>query len=313
MKLKEFFSDSGQITRIIILTVIALVLATGSFGGYYYWDRYVDTSGNVSPLEQSVEELEQGVRDDPADIEIRLALAETYMYTGRYDEATNLAQQIVDADPANERALFVVGISFSSSGQYEQAIEPLKKFAELRDVGETSNLDTALQTSLYFLGDSYLRMEQAQEAIPVLVRALEINRTDADAMYKLGLAYAATGQHEEAIASYENATRFVPDFMEVYQGMVDSYEAMKMPAQAAYARGMLAYAAKDYESARQELEAVVTTEAGFVPAYLGLGLVYEQLGDFENAKQYAEMALQLDPESLAAVQLYGRVDAASQK
>ena len=310
MKLKDLFKDSGQITRVIILTAIVLVLVVASFGSYYYYDRYVDTSGNISPIEQSVTELEQGVRDDPADMETRLALAETYMFSGRYDDAISLAQQIVNAAPENERALFVLGISSASSNRYELAIEPLKKFVEIRDGGEMSNMDKALETALYFLGDSYLQLEEAENAIPVLVRALEINRTDADAMYKLGLAYAATNQHEEALASYENAIRFVPDFIEVYHGMIDSYEALNMSLQATYARGMLAYAKKDYKTARTELEQVVSTDAGFSPAYLGLGLTYEQLGDYENALAYADLALQIDSENLAAVQLKGRVEAA---
>ena len=170
-----------------------------------------------------------------------------------------------------------------------------------------------METALYFLGDSYLQTGQAAEAIPALEQALEINRTDADAMYKLGQAYAATDQHTEAIASFENAIRFVPDFVEVYQGMLDSYEALGMPVQAAYARGMLAYAEKDYQTARAQLEQVVVALPDFVPGFLGLGMTYEKLGDLENALAYADLALQIDSHSLAAVQLKGRAEAALQE
>ena len=313
MKITDLFKDSGQITRIIILTGIVLVLVAASFGSYYYYDRYVDTSGIVSPIDQTIGDLEQGVRDDPADTETRLTLAEGYMYSGRYDEAINLSQQIVDADPENERALFVLGVSLASTKRYKVAIEPLSNFAEIREGGEMANMDKALETALYFLGDSYLSVKDAENAIPVLERALEINHTDADAMHKLGLAYAASARHEEAIASYENAIRFVPDFVEVYQGMVVSYDAINMPTQAAYAFGMVAYAEKDYQTARVELEQVVATTPDFVPAFLGLGLTYEQLGDYENALAYADLALQIDSHSLAAVQLKGRVEAAMQE
>ena len=313
MKLKNLFPDSQQIARIIILVSIVLGLLIVGFGSYYYYDRYVDTSNSVSPLQQSVSELEQSIRDDPADIESRLALAETYLFSGRYDDAIELTQEIYDLDPTNERAMLILGISLASTNHYEQAIEPLKKFVDIRNQHDMANFDTGLETALYFLGDCYIQTEQIDEAIKALERALEINRTDADAMYKLGLAYAAANQHEKAIASYENAIRFVPDFAEVYQGMVNSYEALGMPAKATYAQGMLAYSVKDYKSAQANLESVIAAEADFVPAYFGLGLVYEQLGDLENAKLYAELTLQLDPENMAAIQLNGRVDAASQK
>ena len=313
MKLSELFKDSHQITHIIILTGIALVMVMVSFGSYYYYDRYVDKSGYVSPIQQSITELEEALRKNPSDVNVRLSLAETYMASGRYESAIEQASQVYQADSENERALFVLGLALASTSQYDQAIEPLKKFASIREKGEMANVDSALETALYFLGESYLQESQPEKAIPVLVRALEINRTDADAMYKLGQAYAATGRHEEAITSYENAIRFVPDFAEVYQGMVESYLTLNQPTHAAYARGMLAYSIKDYEGARVELEQVVLTEPDFVPSYLGLGLTYERLGDYQTALAYAELALEMDPNSQAAFQLKGRIDTVLQK
>ena len=313
MKLSELFKDSHQLTRIVILTGIALVLVVVSFWGYYYYDRYVDRSGNVSPIQQSISDLEQAVRENPTDVDLRLSLAETYMANRHYENAIAQAEQVYRTDLENERALFVLGLSLASTARYEQAIEPLKKFAAIREKSEMANVDSALETALYFLGESYLQTGQGGEAISVLERALEINRTDADAMYKLGQAYAATGRHEEAIASYKNAIRFVPDFAEVYQGMVESYLTLNQPTHAAYARGMLAYSIKDYEGARVELEQVVITEPDYVPAYLGLGLTYEQLGDYQNALAYADLALQMDPNSQAAFQLKGRVEATMQE
>ena len=313
MKLSELFKDSHQITHIIILTGIALVMVMVSFGSYYYYDRYVDKSGYVSPIQQSITELEEALRKNPSDVNVRLSLAETYMASGRYESAIEQASQVYQADPENERALFVLGLALASTSQYDQAIEPLKKFASIREKGEMANVDSALETALYFLGESYLQESQPEKAIPVLVRALEINRTDADAMYKLGQVYAATGQHAEAIILYENAIRFVPDFAEVYQGMVESYLTLNQPTHAAYARGMLAYSIKDYEGARVELEQVVLTEPDFVPSYLGLGLTYERLGDYQTALAYAELALEMDPNSQAAFQLKGRIDTVLQK
>ncbi|NIV28878.1 MAG: tetratricopeptide repeat protein, partial [Anaerolineae bacterium] len=46
---------------------------------------------------------------------------------------------------------------------------------------------------------------------------------DADALYQLGLAYQADGQPELAVQRFQDAARLVPDFVEVYHGLVDSY------------------------------------------------------------------------------------------
>jgi tetratricopeptide (TPR) repeat protein len=48
------------------------------------------------------------------------------------------------------------------------------------------------------------------------------------------------------------------------------------------------------------LERVIVSLPDFVPAYIGLGMSYEALGDLEKAAQYAQKALQLDPQNAAA-------------
>ncbi len=280
-----------------------------AFAGYYYWDRYVHL-GDQSPLELGVASLEEAVRQDPQDPDARLALAQYYLENGAYSEAAQQAQQVLNAYPENDSALFVLGTSHIYAGQIEAAIEPLEQFAAIRRQSPTAGSDTTLEAALYYLGQSYIEVGDTAQAIPVLTEALAINRTDADAMYQLGLAYAQNGQHSEAINQFHNAIRFVPDFTEVYTGMVASYDALGLTNQADYARGMAAYANKEFEQAREYLEPVTAVLPDFAPAFLGLGLVYEQLGDLAAAESYVQRALDLDPSSFLANHSLGRIQQA---
>ena len=309
---KDFFSDTHQLTRITILTGVAVLLAVFSFGGYYYWDRYVKLD-DISPSEKSLQELEKAVGDNPQDPQPRLALAESYLVDRRYAEAIQQANQVLVALPDSDRAMLVVGVASVYEGKPDQAIAPLKKFIDIHEGTEMANRDMALEAALYFLGESYLQLGKPQDALQPLTRAIEISPTDADALYKLGVAYTQTGEHENALHMYESATTLVPNFMEAYQGMEASYVALGQTVQAEYARGMVAYSSKDYQGARKLLENVITAKSDFVPAFLGLGLVYEQLGDLKSAKTYADLAVKLDPQNLAAVQLQGRIESALQK
>jgi tetratricopeptide (TPR) repeat protein len=308
-KIEGYFSETNQIKRIVIYAAIALGLAVVSFAGYYYWDRYVKL-GDQSPISRSISELEELVRQHPDDTELRMALAESYLVDRSYSKAMAQASEVLISYPDNDRAMFVVGISAASEKQWEQAVPPLEKFVEIRSKASTANLDTSLETALYFLGSSYINLNRYQDAVSALSQAVKINATDADAFYLLGRAYTQNGQHEEAILSYGEAVRFVPDFVEAYQGMAESYTALGKTDYASYARGMVSFSMKDYEAARVELEKAIQSLTNFVPAYIGLGLTYEELGDLKSAEASLITALQIEPDNFTASQALGRVQAA---
>ena len=187
----QLLSDKS-LQRIIWVVLAALVVLVIAFGGYYIWDRYIHL-GDQSPLEQSIQQMEKAVREDPQNAEARLALAEIYLRAGRYDDAISQAEQIVKLYPDHDGAQWIMGVAHVRLGQPEAALEPLERFVELRKDQPMAKVDTALEAAYYFLGESYVKLDRPEDAIPALLAALEITRTDADALYQLGLAYQATG------------------------------------------------------------------------------------------------------------------------
>ncbi len=309
--LKGFLSETNQLKRIILYSAMALGLAIVSFSGYYYWDRYVHI-GDQSPVSKSIDELEGLVREHPDDPELRMALAESYLVDNQYEKAIKQASLVLGINPENDRAMFVIGVSYASQKKWEKAVDPLEKFVAIRSKSPTANMDTSLETALYYLGNSYNNLDRYADAIPALTQAVQINPTDADAFYLLGYAYGKAGQHEKAVENYQEAVRFVPNFAEAYQGMVESYTVLNQLNYASYAKGMLAFSLKDYETARVELEKTALELPDYAPAFIGLGLTYEELGDLQSAKMNLERALQIDPNDFTAIQALGRVQAAIQ-
>ena len=306
LSLKNFWNED-LINKLVILSFVALVMVGLAFGGYYYWDRYVHL-GDRSPLELGVETLEEMVRENPQDPDARIALAQYYFDNGAYNRAIEQVEQVLAAYPENDNALFILGISRVQLGQPEDALAPLEQFVAIRSESPNANFDTVLETALYYMGVSYLNLERTDEAIQSLEDALVIGTSDADAMYMLGLAYARKGEHELAIEQYSNAVRFVPDFTEAYQGMIESYSALGQPDHEAFARGMKAFSLQDYDTARKYLESAVGGLPDFAPVYLGLGLVYEQQGDYPAAQENLERVLALDTNNYMANHALGRIE-----
>jgi len=305
---KRQLLNTQSVQRAIWIVLAVLVVTLALFGGYYYWDRYVHL-GDKSPLELGVEQLEQAIREDPQNPEMRVALAEYYLSKGMNQEALDQTKQVLNLYPEDEGALLVSGIAAVRLNQPETALEPLENFLAARKDGPMANADTALETAYYFLGESYMKLDRPGEAIPALEAALIINRTDADALYQLGLAYQANDQPEAALERYHQAVRLVPDFSDAYSGMIESYTALDQPDYVAYARGMQAFTLQDLETAQTHLRYATQALPDFAPAFLGLGLTYEKLDDLEAALTAIERAVVLDQSDFAAQQTLGRIQA----
>lgn len=307
----RFFSSAYQLQRIVILTAIALVVGLVSFGSYYYYDRYYT---NQKPAaEVSVADAEKAVRDNPNSPEARIALAETYMTNGRFEDALSQANKVSSVQPDNQHAWLVIGISYANLGKPAEAVEPLTKFIDARKDEEMPGLDRQLQAAAYYLGDSYLQLNKPQEAVAPLESAVNWSKTDADSMYKLGMAYVGIKEYEKSVNMFHGATTFVPNFLEAYEAMAGAYDAMQKPELANYARGMIAYSKKDYATALHLLLKSAQTKADFAPTFTGLGLTYEAMGDLKNAKTSYDTAVMLDPNNFTAKNGSQRVEASMKK
>jgi len=307
----RFFSSAYQVQRLVIFVAILIGAVSVSLGTYYYFDRYAKTQQPI--LEKTIEDAEQAVSDDPNNIETHLALAETYMAYGRFEDAIRKALQVQKVLPDEMRVNLVLGISYANSGKPELALEPLQKFIDSRKNEEMPGLDKQLQSASYYLGESYMLLNQPDKAILPYQNAVDWSQTDADAMYKLGTAYSGVGDYENALNMYVAATTFVPDYLEAYDAMASTYDILKEPDLANYARGMMAYSKKDYQGALDLLLKSAQGRPDFPLTFAGLGRTYESLNDLPNAKIAYETALKLDPNNFTASIGIQRVEAGLKK
>jgi tetratricopeptide (TPR) repeat protein len=303
--------STKTIQRAFWIALVLLLITVTGFAGYYIADRYLYAE-DQTPAELDIARMEDAIHQQPQDTELRVALAESYLRMGWYAQALEQADQVMRQHPESASASLIAGISHVRLERPEAALGPLHNFVALRKDGPLARTDSALEAAYYYLGESYAQLGRPAEAIPLFESALVINPVDADALYQLGLAYEADGQPELAVQRYQAAVRLVPDFAEVYQAMVDSYSALEKPNYVTYAQGMVAFSQKDYQAAASHLERATEALPDFAPAFLGLGLVYENMGSMQPALSALQRALELDPADFAAQQALGRIQAATE-
>jgi tetratricopeptide (TPR) repeat protein len=301
-----------RLKRWIYIAVAALVVVVAVFAVLYYRDRYATPSGVVD-APGPVEALEAQVKANPTDVNARLSLANNYLAHKRYADAIKQAQEVATAYPKNDGALLLLGVAYNLNGNPTQAVTELNAYLKVHKKDPHSQVDSRLEAAYYFLGDSYLTLKKPADALKQLKNAIALNPTDADALYKLGVAEAASGKPKDAVSHFELATQLVPDYKEAYQGLVGAYKALGEQDLAGYAGGMVDYASGDYKAALAALEPLAAKNKDSVPTLLGLGLTYEALDQPAKAKVVLKSALDQQPGNVAVKQALGRVTEALQQ
>lgn len=298
-------SNASWLDRTLIILAIVLVLAIVAFAVYYYNDRYVRTHDTL--IERQIQQLTEQVQANPTDPEARVAIAKWYLRNDMIDEAIEQAEQALRLSADHQDALILLGQAYLAKGDEEQAIAAFDRVVELTKGSEFAMIDRRMNTVYYRLGELHYGRGEYVQAIEALESALMVDRTDADALHLLGQCYQESGDHEKAIEQFNQALRFVPDFEEAYWGLQVSYEALGMEAQALYAKGMVAFTRKDYAQAAKQLEEAAQLAPDFEQVYLGLGLVYEQLGETDKAITSLHRFLKTNEDSVVGQQALGRL------
>ncbi len=139
-----------------------------------------------------------------------------------------------------------------------------------------------------------------------------INRTDADALYLLGKALIESGDPKSGIDALHLAIALVPTgWCDPYAELANAYTAQKDATGATYASGMVALCEQRFTEAKTQL---TTASSGkyALDAFIGLGLLAEEQGDYIAAADAYGKALAMEPQSFAATTGMGRVGGASQ-
>jgi tetratricopeptide (TPR) repeat protein len=195
--------------------------------------------GESGLLERRLQELEERLRTNPADLEALVQSGIAEKTAGRLERAHTLFQRAIDLDQDSSVLHFLLAETLYNRGLHEEALRSVKRSIELNP----DNPD-ALYLIGFILGDLG-RAEEAADANrravqlnPTLVRAqanlsLEMYRheatpsqahkTSAGAHITLGRALRQKGYFQEALKEYERAIEGGEANAEVLQAMLELY------------------------------------------------------------------------------------------
>lgn len=159
----------------------------------------------------------------------------------------------------------------------------------------------------------FIRQKNYNEAIRCWNKAVQINPTDPDYYYNLGLAYLGNKNTEKGIDSCLEAIRICPLYYRANFVLGSIYSKMRKyekaeefmrnglivspnNVQALVNLGALYSIIHKYDQAIKCFEQTIKISSKEIKAYLGLGKIYQIKRDYDNAIRNYKVVTKLDPE-----------------
>ncbi len=231
------------------------------------------TFQNGTSFADQIRNYQSQLETNPNQVEIRLALARTYLLFEAFEQATAEYQRIIEIDPKRADGYFGLGLSLAGQEEFDKSISAYK-----------SALDISPHLPQYHaaLGRSYAQLYRYDQAESAYQTAIDIKTDDAMFHHQLGVVYANQGKRDEAISQQKRAITIQPQL-----------------SQAHHQLGMLYGQQNLWDKAISAYLIALKQNPELVESSYNLAQAYFRHGKMEEAQQqmnrYQKLKSQIDP------------------
>lgn len=282
---------------------VGVALVVGAFVVASY---VAGPSAKPNPMADTIAKLEDQIRADPQNADLRVQVADAYLSQSRAQEGLDQYQEALQIDANREDALYGLGLAYRQLGDLDHAGAALQTVIQMNVSNPTAALDKRLQGAHFYLGLILRDQGRYDDAINELRTALSLNRADADTVFELGKTFALAGQNDDAASAFDVALAFVPEFEDAYVEMGTLATAMGDQAKAQYAQAMLDVLHGKAKDAIPTLQGVAQG-ASSARYWWGLGYALEKTDDKAGAVAAYQKAVDINPGELLAAESLRRL------
>ncbi|MEN9743096.1 MAG: hypothetical protein RLZZ65_901 [Bacteroidota bacterium] len=224
---------------------------------------------------------------------------------GLLQEALDLVQQLEKQEVFSAELFLTRASIHAQQREHKAAIKYFEKALEYSEAAEHDYiyLDIAIE---------YERLQQYQEAIDVLHRALKTNKNNEAALYELGRCYDALGATQASIDAYLKFIDEQPYSSTAWYNLGNAYSKIEDFDHAVWAYdyailineefgpahfnlGNAYLSLEKYHKAIEHFEACMKHDGDDAMALCYIGEAYEQLNELELSKHYYKKSIALEP------------------
>jgi tetratricopeptide (TPR) repeat protein len=210
---------------------------------------------------------------DQATLDALFETGFSHYEAGEYEAALNSFNEMLALDPLNARALDARGTILTDQGKLEQAVADYTKAIEA---------DPLYPPAYYNRGRVYGLQKKYDQAIADLRKSFELAPFffGYRANGNIGRIYHQQGEYDKALEAFAAAISFDDSKADTYYLRGETYTAMG-----------------NYEAAISDYEAAISRFSKYSQAYQSLGYARYKTGQFDQALEALDKAIELSPES----------------
>lgn len=225
---------------------------------------------NGGDLVSAAEHYEEYLKDNPKDNEIVDKLVKHYKDGSGKEKRIAFYEFLIDKRPDIEHAPKTLFALYKENRQFDKSLELYKR----KLVSSPRTIENLLT-----IGRLQKTLGNIPDALKSFAEARDMNRSEKDAFYELGLLYHKTGLEDKALEAFTIYARQA----------ADSPEALNNYGFSSLAQGKT-------DKAMEYFNAVLEREPQNLRAFLGLAITYSRLGDAEKAEAHCKKILAIDPD-----------------
>ena len=201
-----------------------------------------------------------------------ITLAEHYFRNNNYPFAKAILKKIIEVDFYNSKANELLAYIESNQGNQELAHQLLIRACQDKQ---------ASANAFYYLGSSFLKKDQFQEAKECFAKALDKAGDFFEGLHDLATACASLGEKEDALLWYQKALTLKNDSYEVFYNLGKIFDSLK-----------------HHEKALDAYEHAINLKADFAEAWFNKGCVLNDLKRYKEAIEAFRKAINIQPKTI---------------
>lgn len=254
----------------------------------------------------AIDALTQDIKANPDKISLRVARANAYSDAGLYKEAEEEARRIYEYDKTNWRAARLLAWAYFDNQQSKPALKVLERALELHP--DTIPL-------LLVQSEISLNVKQYNEALTAAEKVLKMHPLNVDGHFMRGLTLKYMGDTINALQNFQTVIEQDAEHGEAYLQLAAIFADRSEKIAIEYYDNVLRIDSTDYNALKGKADFYhqnLTDENGYLEdakvAYERLilhhpqesdgtynyGLLFMELGDYENAANFFNIATKYD-------------------
>jgi tetratricopeptide (TPR) repeat protein len=169
--------------------------------------------------------------------------------------------------------------------RYKQIGDTLYRNSQIaEDFKQVIALEPNNSDAHYYLGMTYIDLDQRQNAKEILLKTLQFKKKYKGVYLELGLIAESEGDHDKAIGHFEKELEIDPESVRIYQRLGDLYSSYST----------------DFGRAKETLEKALELQPNHVSTLLNYASTLYYLDQLGAATEQFETVIQINPKDLTA-------------